>query len=172
MFVPFVNAEYENTWHENFKWSTSNSAASGNGGELSQDIKGYYDEKRHLVGGREENVIQDVKEWWVNGNIVCNEHCPPGQTHSQYWGDQLLVPLRDMFHRLCEQRQVFPFILVSMSLFRVCGNNCQWSFTPCIYMPVLLFGTLANDLSHPSDPLPMIRLLIASSSSTRETILI
>jgi hypothetical protein len=103
LFVPFVNANYENTWCDNFKWAT---ARQGNNGELGQDIEGYYEEKRHNVGGRVENVIQDVKEWWVNGNIVCNEHCPPGQLHSQYWGDQLLVPLRDMFHRLCETRQV------------------------------------------------------------------
>ena len=42
----------------------------------------------------------------VASNIICNEHCPPGQTASQYWGDQLLVPLRDMFHTLCAERDI------------------------------------------------------------------
>jgi len=126
MFVPFVNAAYTNTWSSALSWyaptsdnlfkpaSTAASAGAsggdgsgGGGGSLGQDIRGYYEEKEQK-GSRHENVIGDVQEWWANGNIVCNEHCQPGETQSQYWGDQLLVPLRDMLHTLCEERPSIP----------------------------------------------------------------
>lgn len=98
MFVPFVNKDYTNTWSEALRWKSPS-------GDLGQDVAGYYEQKER-AGGRRENVIPDVAQWWANGNIVCNEHCPPGVAHSQYWGDQLLVPLRDMLHTLCAERAV------------------------------------------------------------------
>jgi len=104
MFVPFVNAAYENAW-EGGAPSWVAPGTDGSEGDLGQDVSGYYDDKVRK-GNRAENVIPEVKGWWANGNIMCNEHCPPGQTESQYWGDQLLVPLRDMLHELCAARKV------------------------------------------------------------------
>ena len=108
MFVPFVNAAYTNSWSAALHWSGKGPGGERDGSdpELGQDVRGYYEAKQQRAGCREENVIPDVGEWWANGNIICNEHCPPGQDQSQYWGDQLLVPLRDMLHELCDQRQV------------------------------------------------------------------
>ena len=93
MFVPFVNAAYTNSWSAALHWSGKGPGGERDGSdpELGQDVRGYYEAKQQRAGCREENVIPDVGEWWANGNIICNEHCPPGQDQSQYWGDQLLV---------------------------------------------------------------------------------
>lgn len=93
MFVPFVNAEYKNTWAEHLYWEPGH-----------KDLREYYQEKQNFY--REENVIDDVSSWWANGNIICNEHCRKGQTQSQFWGDQFLSPWRDLLHHLCDKRQV------------------------------------------------------------------
>ena len=98
MFAPFVNREYKNTWGHALKWYGADGKTPG------QDVVEYYQEKVRTKGARQENVIDDVQEGWANGHIICNEHCPPGEAHSQFWGDQLLVPLRDMLHALCEAR--------------------------------------------------------------------
>ena len=102
MFAPFVNREYKNTWGHALKWYGADGKTPG------QDVVEYYQEKVRTKGARQENVIDDVQEWWANGHIICNEHCPPGEAHSQFWGDQLLVPLRDMLHALCEAKRAFP----------------------------------------------------------------
>jgi hypothetical protein len=48
---------------------------------------------------RRENIIPDPRNWWANGNIICNEHCRyrNRQDETQYWGDQFLTQLRDMY---------------------------------------------------------------------------
>ena len=94
MFAPFVNSTYENNWSKQLYWEP---------GGTNVDV--YYQEKS-ASGYREENVCPKVSDWWANGNIICNEHCPPGESQSQYWADQFLPPLRDMLHKLCEEREV------------------------------------------------------------------
>lgn len=48
---------------------------------------------------RRENIIPDPRKWWANGNIICNEHCRYRNKadETQYWGDQFLAQLRDMY---------------------------------------------------------------------------
>ena len=73
IFCPFVNKDYRNNWAE--------VDPEGIGLRLeSQDgkISSYYAEKENHY--RRENVLQDISEWWANGNIICNEHeKDPGQ---------------------------------------------------------------------------------------------
>jgi hypothetical protein len=86
LFAPFVNAQYGNTWSGALQWRVADPAGrAGDGADeldgsapLGQDVEGYYEAKM-ARGCREENVIPNVGEWWANGNIICNEHCPPGQ---------------------------------------------------------------------------------------------
>ena len=115
IFCPFVNKDYRNNWAE--------VDPEGIGLRLeSQDgkISSYYAEKENHY--RRENVLQDISEWWANGNIICNEHeKDPGQedrgfsnnrpggnsdTTSQYWGDQFLFQLKDMLAETCRCRRV------------------------------------------------------------------
>ena len=98
MFVPFVNQDYENTWGHQLQ------LCGGRG------VREYYDSKRSVNarGFRRENVLQDKSKWWANGNIICNEHCRPGQPQhkSQLWGDQYFLELRDMLETTCHHRDV------------------------------------------------------------------
>jgi hypothetical protein len=98
MFVPFVNANYRNTWSDHLYWRTP-------GDSRQVDIHEYYDEKFARTR-KEENVIENTDEWWANRNIICNVHKESDEVASQYWGDQFLAPLRDMMHELCRQRDV------------------------------------------------------------------
>lgn len=90
--APFVNAKYRNTWSGALKWRVAKPGAQQapqGGGTVEdmpfgQDVEGYYEAKM-VTGYREENVVPNVEEWWANGNIICNEHCPPGQVLGS-WG--------------------------------------------------------------------------------------
>lgn len=69
LFAPFVNKDYRNNW----------------GHLLETDpptLEEYYEEKRNHY--RRENIIMDKSQWWANGNIICNEHSPPGERFTQW----------------------------------------------------------------------------------------
>lgn len=93
LFVPFANKDFENNWGDNVKFDSSD-------GSMFQ----YYKEKRNYY--RRENIINDPCKWWANGNIICNEHCRyrDKEHETQYWGDQFLTQLRDMY--ACRRRLV------------------------------------------------------------------
>jgi len=91
MFVPFVNKDYTNTWGDQLRTDP-------------EDLDDYYREKRHHY--RRENIIPDKNKWWANGNIICNEHHPPRQRFTQWWGDNMCMSLRHMFETLCKERKV------------------------------------------------------------------
>lgn len=86
LFVPFANKDYENNWGDNIEFDSSD-------GSMYQ----YYREKQNYY--RRENIIKDSRKWWANGNIMCNEHCRyrNKEHETQYWGDQFLTQLRDMY---------------------------------------------------------------------------
>lgn len=77
MFVPFVNKDYRNTWGDQLEVDSSDGS-----------LERYYSEKR-AMGSRLENYIQDKNEWWANGNIVCNEHCKPGNDSADRFDDRM-----------------------------------------------------------------------------------
>jgi hypothetical protein len=62
MFVPFCNLNYQNSWAGQFK-----------GALPKEGLQAYYAQKQAASGKREEEVLQDVSQWWANGNILCNE---------------------------------------------------------------------------------------------------
>ncbi|KAG3243710.1 hypothetical protein PI124_g11468 [Phytophthora idaei] len=95
IFAPFANKDYENNWGENVTFDSSD----GN-------MFAYYREKQRYY--RRENIIPDVKKWWANGNIICNEHCRyrNKEDETQYWGDQFLTQLRDMLEDACKHRNI------------------------------------------------------------------
>lgn len=69
MFAPFVNKHYTNNWGHLLKTDP-------------KTMEEYYTEKRDHY--RRENIIPDKTKWWANGNIICNEHSPPGETYTQW----------------------------------------------------------------------------------------
>lgn len=95
IFCPFANRDYRNTWKGRLK--------------LKDDmtIEEYYARKR-TSGYREENVIEK-DQWWANGNIICNELDDNPKTpieKIQVWGDQFLLPMRDMIAEACRTRDI------------------------------------------------------------------
>ncbi|ETV93176.1 hypothetical protein H310_12782 [Aphanomyces invadans] len=95
LFVPFANKDYENNWADFLKFDSDDGS-----------FDSYYLEKRNHY--RRENIIRDVRKWWANGNIICNEHCKDSrrQDETQYWGDQFLSQLRDMLDDACKHRHI------------------------------------------------------------------
>ncbi|KAH9196755.1 hypothetical protein AeNC1_001276 [Aphanomyces euteiches] len=95
LFAPFVNKDYENNWADFIKFDIP-------GGSMED----YYREKMNHY--RRENIIPDIRQWWANGNIICNEHCKDSrrQEETQYWGDQFLSQLRDMLDDCCKHRHI------------------------------------------------------------------
>ncbi|ETV78772.1 hypothetical protein, variant 1 [Aphanomyces astaci] len=95
LFAPFANKDYENNWSEFLKFDSDDGT-----------FEAYYGEKRNHY--RRENIIRDVRKWWANGNIICNEHCKDSRRHeeTQYWGDQFLSQLRDMLDDACKNRNI------------------------------------------------------------------
>ncbi|GMF17941.1 unnamed protein product [Phytophthora fragariaefolia] len=98
IFAPFANKDYENNWGENVTFDSSDGS-----------MFAYYREKQRYY--RRENIIPDVKNWWANGNIICNEHCRyrNKEDETQYWGDQFLTQLRDMLEDACNEPYGFLF---------------------------------------------------------------
>jgi len=100
VFAPFVNQDYENAWGPRLEL------------DENQTVEQYYKRKRKLVKGRREHVLgearNDKREWWANGNIICNEHSREGRPkeESQLWGDRFVAPLRAMLDAVCEERDV------------------------------------------------------------------
>lgn len=101
MFAPFVNKDYRNTWADSLHL------------DHGDDPTSYYNYKTKFY--REENYI-DKSEWWANGNIICTEHCPPGVTESQHWGDHFLFQLKDLIAETCNNRTVSIVALGCMHL--------------------------------------------------------
>lgn len=95
IFAPFANKDYENNWGQNVTFDSSDGS-----------MFAYYREKQRYY--RRENIIPDVKKWWANGNIICNEHCRyrNKEDETQYWGDQFLTQLRDMLEDACKHRNI------------------------------------------------------------------
>ncbi|OQS01999.1 hypothetical protein THRCLA_05599 [Thraustotheca clavata] len=95
LFAPFVNKDYENNWADFLKFDSSDGTYNA-----------YYEEKRNHY--RRENIIPDIRKWWANGNIICNEHCKDNRQldETQYWGDQFLAQLRDMLDDCCKHRDI------------------------------------------------------------------
>ena len=69
MFAPFVNKDYRNNWGHLLRTDPPS-------------LEEYYEEKRNHY--RKENIIMDKSQWWANGNIICNEHSPPGEKYTQW----------------------------------------------------------------------------------------
>lgn len=95
VFCPFANRDYRNTWHGRLKIEGDGSLAD------------YYGRKVGVC--REENIVEDISEWWANGNIICNEitqNKKETKYDIQVWGDQFLTPLRDMLAEACTQREI------------------------------------------------------------------
>jgi len=97
MFVPFCNSEYTNSWAEAL-------TVEARGATKEMQLEAYYESKRRFY--RKENVLGDVRNWWANGNIVCNEHARPGSLFSQWWGDQFTAALRDMLDTAAAERDL------------------------------------------------------------------
>jgi len=93
IFAPFVNKDYTNTWSENIKFDSSDNTKET-----------YYKEK--LKYYRKENIIQDIKKWWVNSNIIDNEHCTYNRNGIQQISDQYLMELRDLLDNSCKYRNI------------------------------------------------------------------
>lgn len=89
LFVPFANKDYENNWGHRIIFDSPD-----------KTMEAYYEEKRQFY--RSENIIPNTNHWWANGNIICNEHSKPHaiESETQYWGDQFLPQLRDMYVQL------------------------------------------------------------------------
>ena len=118
IFCPFVNKNYRNNWAEVDPEGIGLKLESVDG-----KITSYYAEKENHY--RRENVLDDISQWWANGNIICNEHekepvanssgsaaedagaasSDSGSTTSQYWGDQFLLQLKDMLAETCRCRK-------------------------------------------------------------------
>ena len=102
MFAPFVNgARYRNVWGDVLRVRDG------------LDMAAYYAHKMQAEGCKEENFLPDKREWWANGNIICNEHCKRADLRAaggateratQWWGDQFLAPLKDMLAEACRLR--------------------------------------------------------------------
>uniref|UniRef100_A0A7S3JW67 Glycosyl transferase CAP10 domain-containing protein n=1 Tax=Aureoumbra lagunensis TaxID=44058 RepID=A0A7S3JW67_9STRA len=94
IFAPFVNEEYQNMWGDRLQIIDN------------LDIGTYYQEKRKILGGRKEYVLESKRQWWANGNIICNEHSSKGLPahESNLWGDRFVASLRDMLDEACKQR--------------------------------------------------------------------
>jgi len=90
MYVPFVNKNYRNNWCEGFAMDPPS---------LSE----YYKLKSKYY--RKENILP-MEQWWANGNIICNEDSRPGEKDTQYWGDNLVAPFKEMLETLCRERCV------------------------------------------------------------------
>ena len=90
MFVPFVNAQYTNTW--------------GGGPPTDPPALADYIAAKHstLSGGAvgREVYLHDKTRWWANGNIVCNTEV------REFWGDAFLLQLRHMLLTLGGERAV------------------------------------------------------------------
>ena len=70
-------------------------------------MEAYYQEKQ-ANGYRKENILQNVAEWWANGNMIDNEKVKAGtdKYYTQVWGDFFLCQLREMLEAVCKERQV------------------------------------------------------------------
>ena len=112
MFVPFCNKDYTNTWGDRLETSPAS---------LDEYYKVKHGTGRKRGHCRRENIIPDKTRWWANGNIICNEHSPPGQRFTQYWGDHLLIPMKDMIEAACRRRQL-PDAEVRLGV-DVCGRG-------------------------------------------------
>jgi hypothetical protein len=93
IFAPFVNKNYTNTWSEHIHFDSSDGTKET-----------YYKEKLNYY--RKENIIEDIKEWWVNGNIIDNEYSTFNRNGVQYISDQYLMELRDFLDNVCKFRDI------------------------------------------------------------------
>ena len=85
MFVPFANASYTNTWSHKLQIDPR-----------FKDIHEYFQAYGKCFQPIE--YIRDAAKWWANGSMICNV-----EPHD-IWGGHGLVPLRDLFVKLCRQR--------------------------------------------------------------------
>lgn len=94
IFCPFVNKDYKNEWGDYPQLDC-----------IDGTIETYYSEKK--IHYREEHIIPDKSKWWVNGNIICNEHDRMGDSgNTQWWGDHFLFQLKDMISDTCNNRYI------------------------------------------------------------------
>jgi hypothetical protein len=100
IFSPFVNKHYRNSWGMNDKGQSYPLIDSRDGTALA-----YYNEKSNYC--REEQYVDDLSQWWANGNIICNIIEKNGDmSKAQYWGDQFLLQMKDMIVETCSNREV------------------------------------------------------------------
>lgn len=94
IFCPFVNKNYTNTWSDVLELDSPDNK-----------VETYFQNKSKYT--RPENYI-DKKEWWANGNIICNEHTKINEPKelTQWWGDHFLFQLKDMIAETCNNRYV------------------------------------------------------------------
>ncbi|CAM9228787.1 unnamed protein product [Ectocarpus fasciculatus] len=138
VFAPFANKDYTNDW-------------DGALGVKEETLQDYYRKKEESY--RKENVIQGVDKWWANGNIICNEHQRPRETHSQYWGDHFNSPLRDMIEQACSSRDV-----ADCEFFINKRDYPQLKFNPNSLKPVEPYGFIYDkDDRDPEQDVPLKR---------------
>ena len=105
MFVPFCNLNYKNTWADEFRRTALPPA--GHQADPPHDplgLQAYYDEKQAVSQKRAEEILQDVSQWWANGNILCNQHVSNNEERRpHFWGDQHLPQMKDMIQRTAQR---------------------------------------------------------------------
>lgn len=95
MFAPFVNKDFVNTWGDALR-------VEGGG-----SVEDYLERKKEVMrahgmgrAAEEECYMPSVRQWWANGNIICNVPSP------DFWGDAYLAQLKHMLLTLCSSRAV------------------------------------------------------------------
>ena len=119
IFAPFVNKEFKNNWGDSFRIDSDDCNISNN-----DAVERYYQRKENYFGHKRDNYLEDISQWWANGNIICNQHVSLEDEQdkdggSQYWGDAFLLQIKDMIAEACRLRNVstqYSFILFIMYL--------------------------------------------------------
>ena len=107
--IPFVNTCYDNTFalHRMPAWRLVGSAEKKETKALeSLSVAEYAAAKACALGlATPEPTSADVRDWWLNGHVVCNVKPPPGAAGDALWNLRGLDALRDMLLSALELHQ-------------------------------------------------------------------
>lgn len=151
IFCPFVNKDYQNSWHGALKIDSADGTA----------LKYYDDKASELQRQVEEAVLEDQSNWWANGNIICNYVTSKSEGDSnQYLGDHFLLQIKDMLSDACNNR-----IIPDCEFFVNKRDYPHLKFNADIAggIPVEPYGFIYDrDDKEPSQDLPLTRHLYST----------
>ena len=89
LFTPFANRAYTNTFGDRVVL-----------GAEGLTVAEYAGRKARVTRHAKEDLLPDVRTWWLNGGIVCNV------LPADVWGPEYLAAIRDMLDETCARHAV------------------------------------------------------------------